>query len=103
VNALAFLYGVDLAYLQGQSAEFWAVWIPSMIGDSRVTQSRSDAIDAVNAVFVMAASAAPAAMNEKLLEQIQMESDNRQFFLPVLSWTWHGLTRWVKPFLQNCR
>jgi hypothetical protein len=91
VNALAFLYGVDLAYLQGQSVEFWAAWIPSMIGDSRVTQSRSDAIDAVNAVFVMAASAAPATMNEKLLEQIQMESDNRQFFfagtLVDLAWS----------------
>ena len=80
VNALAFLYGVDFAYLQGQSTEFWAAWIPALIGDSRVTHNRSDAIDAVNAVFAMAASGAPATMNEKLLEQIQMESDSRQFF-----------------------
>ena len=91
VNALAFLSSVDLAYLQGQSAEFWAAWIPSLIGDSRVTCRQSDAIDAVNAVFVMAAAAAPATMNAKLLEQIQMESDNRQFFfagsLVDLAWS----------------
>lgn len=91
VNALAFLYGVDLAYLQGQSTEFWAAWIPSLIGDARVTHSRSDAVGAVNAVFAMAAFAAPATMNEKLLEQIQMESDDRQFFfagtLVDLAWS----------------
>jgi hypothetical protein len=91
VNALAFLYGVDLAYLQEQSADFWAAWIPSLIGDSRVTRDQSDAIDAVNAVFAMAAATAPATMCAKLLEQIQMESDNRQFFfagsLVDLAWS----------------
>jgi hypothetical protein len=91
VNALAFLYGLDLAYLQGQSTEFWVAWIPSLIGDSRVTYRQTDEIDAVNTVFVMAAAAAPATMNEKLLEQIQMESDDRQFFfagtLVDLAWS----------------
>ena len=80
-----------LRYLQGQSTEFWVAWIPSLIGDSRVTYRGTDEIDAVNTVFVMAAAAAPATMNEKLLEQIQMESDNRQFFfsgtLVDLAWS----------------
>ena len=91
VNALAFLCSLDLAYLQGQSADFWAAWIPSLIGDSRVTRDQSDAIHAINAVFAMAAVAAPSTMSAKLLEQIQMESDNRQFFfagsLVDLAWS----------------
>ena len=55
-----------------------------MIGDSRVTQSRSDAIDAVNAVFVMAASAAPATMNEKLLERGQVKRYSNARHIPIL-------------------
>jgi hypothetical protein len=91
VNALALLYGIDRAYLEGQSGDFWVAWIPSLIGDSRVTQNRNDEIDGVNTVFSMAASAAPDSMNAKLLEQIQMESDQRQFFfagfLVDLAWS----------------
>jgi hypothetical protein len=47
VNALAFLYSLDLAYLQEQSADFWAPWIPSLIGDSRVGHENNDAISSV--------------------------------------------------------
>lgn len=63
---------------KGNRPIFWAAWIPSLIGDARVIHSRSDAVDAVNAVFAMAAFAAPVTMNEKLLDPIIRAVRNRQ-------------------------
>jgi hypothetical protein len=77
VNALAFLYSLDLPYLQKQSADFWVPWIPALIGDSRAGHDNNKTIDSV---FRLAICSAPALTNARLIEQIQFESNDRQLF-----------------------
>jgi hypothetical protein len=78
VNALALLQIVEPSYLEAQPAGFWIRWIPSLIGDGR---ARGDRESAIEAAFQIAAGAAPAEMNARLLEQIRFENGESQQFL----------------------
>ena len=78
INALWMLQEVEPDFLKTQPPEFWLRWIPSFTEDGRAGDDKHEAI---NAVFTLAASSAPDAMSQHLLDVIDFENAGEQKFL----------------------
>ena len=78
VNAIWLLQETEPGFLSGQSSDFWTRWVPSFIEDARVREDRHESIEAA---FRLAATSAPEATNQRLLELIDVENAGEQKFL----------------------
>jgi hypothetical protein len=75
INALWLIQAQEPEFLPPQPSEFWERWIPSFTEDGRAGE---DKVPEIETAFRLAAQAAAAAMNQRLLALIEFQNASEQ-------------------------